>query len=89
MCTNRPGAAADFEAGASSLAQQAAQCGADAERIGPRRCGTGQELVLIPVRDLVISRRRRRRHPPGLLACPAINAILRTSRQHHSARPDR
>jgi hypothetical protein len=69
------GAAADLQASASSPAQQATERGIDAERIGPRRGGTGQELVLIPVRDLVVSRRWRHRHPPGLLACPRINAI--------------
>ena len=53
------GAAADLQADASSPAQQAAERGIDAERIGPRRGGSGQELVLIPVRDLVLSRRRQ------------------------------
>jgi hypothetical protein len=72
------GAAADLQAGASSPAQQAAERGADAERIGPRRGGSGQELVLIPVRDLVVGRRRYRQ-PPGLLTSPGINAIPQTT----------
>jgi hypothetical protein len=64
------GAAADLQAGASPPAQQAAQRGIDAEPIGPRRGDTGQELLLIPVRDLVISRRRHRGHLPGSWPVP-------------------
>ena len=72
------GAAADLQADASSPAQQATERGIDAERIGPPRGGSGQELVLIPVRDLVVNRRRHRQ-PPGLLTSPGINAIPQTT----------
>ncbi len=69
--------------------RKAVQCGIDAEPIGARRGDVGQELLFIPVRDLVVSRCQRHRHPPGLLASPGINAIPRTTRQHQTACPDR
>ena len=65
-----PGAAADLQADTVAPAQQGIQGGADAERISARGGGAGQELLLIPVRDLVICCRQRHHHAPWLLAQP-------------------
>jgi hypothetical protein len=50
------GAAGDLEAGAAALAEQLAQALTDAERIGGLGVPRAKELVLVPVRDLVVRR---------------------------------
>ena len=50
------GAAGDLQAGAAALAEQRAQAVTDAERIGRPGVLRAKELVLVPVRDLVVRR---------------------------------
>jgi hypothetical protein len=63
------GAAADVQAGAAALAEEVAQGPVDAQGVGvcPPTAGSlpGDELLLVPVGDLVIGGRRRHRSPPG------------------------
>jgi len=54
----RAGAPADLQADATARAQQLPHGTLDAESVGARSGGPGEELVLVPVRYLVVRRSR-------------------------------